>query len=155
MIATGTLVLLNDPGQLAELRADPALLPGAVEELLRYLTVVHLVVLRVATEDIEIGGQLIRAGEGVIPLNFSANRDEAHYPDPDRFDIHRAARDHFAFGHGIHQCVGQSLARAELLVVWETLLRRIPTLEPAIPAEDVQVKLFSQISGVSALPVTW
>ncbi|MFC6085099.1 cytochrome P450 [Sphaerisporangium aureirubrum] len=155
MIATGTLVLLRNPGHVAELRADPGLLPGAIEELLRYLTVVHLVVLRVATEDIEIGGQLIRAGEGVIPLNFSANRDDAHYPDADRFDIHRPAKDHFAFGHGIHQCVGQSLARLELRVVWETLLRRIPTLGLAIPAEDVPVKLFSQISGVSVLPVTW
>ncbi|MEO3813314.1 cytochrome P450 [Sphaerisporangium sp. B11E5] len=155
MIATGTMVLLGHPEQLAELREHPALLPGAVEELLRYLTVVHLVVLRVATEDIEIGGQSIKAGEGIIPLNFSANRDDAHYPHADRLDIHRPARDHMAFGHGIHQCVGQSLARAELLVVWETLLRRIPTLELAIPAEDVPAKLFSQISGVSALPVTW
>ncbi|MFD8725285.1 cytochrome P450 [Streptomyces sp. NPDC059629] len=155
MTGTGTLTLLQHPDQLAELRAAPELIPAAVEELLRYLTVVHLIVLRVATEDIEVGGVTIPAGEGIVPLNISANRDDAHYPDADRFDIHRAARDHFAFGFGMHQCLGQPLARVELQVIFETLLRRVPTLRLAVPVDEVPFKLWSPINGVASLPVTW
>ena len=155
MTALGTLTLLQHPDQLAELRARPELIPDAVEELLRYLTIVHLIVLRVAAEDIEIGGVVIPKGEGIIPLNFSANRDDAHYPDADRFDIHRKARDHFAFGYGMHQCLGQPLARVELHVIFETLLRRIPTLRLAVPVEEVPFKLGSPINGLFRLPVTW
>ncbi|MFG2212007.1 cytochrome P450 [Streptomyces sp. NPDC048638] len=155
MVAAGTLLLLRHPEQLALLRAEPELLPQAVEEMLRFLTVVHLVVLRVATEDIEIGSVVIPAGEGIVPLNFSANRDDAHYPDADRFDVRRKCRDHVAFGYGVHQCLGQPLARVELEVVFGTLLRRLPTLRLAVPFEDIPFKLFSQINGVSALPVTW
>ena len=155
MTALGTLTLLQHPDQLAELRADPTLVPGAIEELLRYLTIVHLIITRVATEDIEIGGAVIPAGEGIIPLNLSANRDDAHYTDPDRFDIHRGARDHFAFGYGVHQCLGQPLARVELQVIFETLLRRVPTLQLAEPVEQVPFKVWSPINGVFRLPVTW
>ncbi|MFF3373740.1 cytochrome P450 [Streptomyces sp. NPDC002680] len=155
MIALGTLTLLQHPDQLAELRAKPELIPDAVEELLRYLTIVHLVITRVAAEDIEIGGVVIPAGEGIIPLNFSANRDDAHYPGADRFDIHRNARDHFAFGYGVHQCLGQPLARVELHVIFETLLRRIPTLRLAVPVEEVPFKSLAFINGVNELPVTW
>jgi cytochrome P450 len=155
MTALGTLTLLQQPDQLAELRAKPALIPDAVEELLRYLTIVHLVVRRVAKEDIEIGGEVIPAGEGIIPLNLSANRDDAHYPDAATFDIHRKARDHFAFGYGIHQCVGQQLARVELQVIFETLLRRIPTLRLAAPIEDIAFKSGAPIHGLFELPVTW
>jgi cytochrome P450 len=155
MTALGTLTLLQHPDQLAELRAKPELISDAVEELLRYLTIVHLVVRRVAKEDIEIGGEVIPAGEGIIPLNLSANRDDAHYPDAATFDIHRKARDHFAFGYGIHQCVGQPLARVELQVIFETLLRRIPTLRLAIPIGNVPFKSGAPIHGVLELPVTW
>ena len=155
MTALGALTLLQHPDQLAELRAKPELIHDAVEELLRYLSIVHLVVRRVAKEDIEIGGEVIPAGEGIIPLNFSANRDDAHYPDAATFDIHRKARDHFAFGYGIHQCVGQPLARVELHVIFETLLRRIPTLRLATPVEDIRFKSGAPIHGVLELPVTW
>jgi cytochrome P450 len=155
MTALGTLTLLQHPEQLAELRAHPELIPDAIEELLRYLTVVHLIVLRVAAEDIEIGGVVIPAGEGIVPLNFSANRDDAHYPDAGRFDIHRKARDHFAFGYGMHQCIGQPLARVELHVIFETLLRRVPTLRLAVPLDEVPFKVWSPINGVYELPVTW
>ncbi|MGP4017545.1 cytochrome P450 [Saccharopolyspora sp. 5N708] len=155
MTALGTYTLLQHPDQLAELRGDPELIPNAIEELLRYLTVVHLIVVRIASEDIEIGGTVIPAGEGIIPLNFSANRDDAHFPDAGRFDIHRKARDHVAFGYGIHQCIGQPLARVELQIIFETLLRRIPTLRLAEPVEQVPFKVWSPINGVFRLPVAW
>src|SRR3546814_434116 len=123
MIGLGMLTLLEHPDQLAQLQAEPALIPDAIEELLRYLTVVHLIILRIATEDIEIGGVTIPAGEGIIPLNFAANRDDGHFPDAAKFDIRRRPRDHVAFGYGVHQCIGQALARIELQIVFETLLR--------------------------------
>jgi cytochrome P450 len=155
MTALGTLTLLRHPDQLAELRADPRLLPDAIEELLRWLTVVQLIILRVATEDIEVGGQVIPAGEGIVPLNLAANRDDSHYPHAGLFDIHRRARDHFAFGYGVHRCLGQPLARVELSVIFETLLRRLPGLALAVPAGEVPFKPFSQIAGLSGLPVTY
>ncbi|AEW98448.1 cytochrome P450 [Streptantibioticus cattleyicolor] len=155
MAALGTLLLLRHDDQRQLLTEQPELMPQAVEEMLRFLTVVHLVVLRVATEDIEIGGTVIPAGEGIIPLNFSANRDDAHYPDADRFDVHRKARDHVAFGYGVHQCLGQPLARVELEVVFGTLLRRLPGLRLAVPFDDLPFKSHAQINGVAALPVTW
>jgi cytochrome P450 len=155
MTALGTLTLLQHPDQVAELRQDPGLLPDAIEELLRYLTIVHLIITRVAAEDIEIGGVVIPAGEGIIPLNLSANRDDAHFADPGEFDVHRKARDHVAFGYGIHQCIGQPLARVELQVIFETLLRRVPTLRLAVPFEQVAFRTWSTINGVFQLPVTW
>jgi len=155
MTATGTLTLLQHPDQLAELKANPALYPQAIEELLRYLTIVHLIVLRVAVEDIEIGGVTIPAGAGIIPLNLSANRDDAHFPDAATFDIHRDARDHFAFGYGVHQCIGQPLARVELGIIYETLFRRFPNLRLAVGLEDVEFKSWSPINGVFSLPVRW
>jgi cytochrome P450 len=155
MTALGTLTLLQHPDQLAELRARPELIPAAIEELLRYLTIVHLVVARVATEDIDIGGTTIPAGAGIFPLNISANRDDAHYPDAATFDIHREARDHFAFGYGVHQCIGQPLARAELGIIFETLLRRIPTLALAAPAGSLPFKAHASINGLFDMPVTW
>jgi cytochrome P450 len=155
MAASGALALLQHPEQLAQLKADAALWPQAIEELLRYLTVVHLIIQRVATEDIDIAGVTIPAGAGIIPLNLSANRDDAHFPHADALDIHRDARDHFAFGYGIHQCIGQPLARIELEVIYETLFRRLPDLRLAIPADDVDYKRWSPVSGVLSLPVRW
>jgi cytochrome P450 len=155
MTALGTLALLQHPEQFAALRDDPSLAPGAVEELLRYLTILNEPNWRVAAEDLEIGGQLIKTGEAVIPLTFSANRDTGHYPEPDALDIRRGARDHLAFGFGIHQCLGQPLARVELQVVYATLARRVPTLRLAVPLEDVPYKTDVEIYGVHALPVAW
>jgi cytochrome P450 len=157
MIALGTLALLEHPDQLAELRAtdDPHLIARAVEELLRYLTIVHTGRRRVALEDIEIAGQTIRAGEGVILANEIANRDGSAFADRDRLDLQRDARGHVAFGFGVHQCLGQPLARVELRIVYGTLYRRIPTLRLAADLDDIPFKHDGFIYGVYELPVTW
>ena len=157
MIALGTLALLENPGQLALLREsdDQKLVASAVEELLRYLHITHLGRRRAVTEDIEIAGQVVKAGEGVIMVNEIANRDPDVFPDPDRLDITRDARRHVAFGFGIHQCLGQPLARMELQVVYGTLYRRIPSLKLACALEDVKFKNDAFIYGVHELPVTW
>ncbi|WP_228000629.1 cytochrome P450 [Nocardia australiensis] len=158
MIALGTLALLEHPKQLAELRDsdDPALVRSTVEEMLRYLTIVHSGRRRVAMEDVEVGGQLIRAGEGIIVAGEAANRDAAAFPDsPNDLDIHRDARHHVAFGYGIHQCLGQPLARVELQVVYNTLYRRIPTLRLAGDLADVRFKDDMIVYGVHELAVTW
>jgi cytochrome P450 len=157
MIALGTLALLQHPDQLAELRKteDPKLIAGAVEELLRYLNIVHSGRRRMALENIEIDGQTIRAGEGVILANDIGNRDTTAFADPDRLDIHRDARRHLAFGFGVHQCLGQPLARVELQVVYGTLYRRIPTLRLAVDLDQVPFKHDAVVYGVYELPVTW
>jgi cytochrome P450 len=157
MIGLGTLTLLQHPDQLAELRGsdDPKLVAGAVEELLRYLSIVHSGRRRVATEDVEIGGRLIRAGEGVIVATDAGNRDATAFPDPDVLDIHRRARHHVAFGYGVHQCLGQPLARVELQVVYGTLYRRVPTLRQAVPLEEIRFKHDMLVYGVHELPVSW
>ena len=157
MIALGTLALLQHPGQLALLREsdDPKFIAGAVEELLRYLHITHLGRRRAVTGDIEIGGQVLKAGEGVILANEIANRDPEMFPDPDRLDLTRDARRHVAFGFGVHQCLGQPLARMELQVVYGTLYRRIPTLRLACALEDVRFKHDAFIYGVHELPVSW
>ena len=154
MISLGTITLLQHPEQLAELRDDPSLAPGAVEELLRYLTVAHHVAFRMATDELEVGGHCVHAGEGVIAPLAAANRDPEVFPDPDRFDIHRDARRHVAFGFGIHQCLGQHLARLELTVVFERLFRRFPKLALAVPHNRINYRN-SMIYGVASLPVTW
>jgi cytochrome P450 len=157
MIALGTLALLENADQLALLREtdDPGLVASAVEELLRYLHITHLGRRRAVTEDIELAGQVMRAGEGVIMVNEIANRDPDVFPDPDRLDITRDARRHVAFGFGVHQCLGQPLARMELQVVYGTLYRRIPTLKLACALEDVKFKNDAFIYGVHELPVAW
>ncbi|MCX4094146.1 cytochrome P450 [Nocardia sp. alder85J] len=157
MIALGTLALLAHPGQLAELRTttDPQTIATATDELLRYLSVVHDGRRRVATADIEIGGRLIRAGEGVVLLLEAGNRDHTVFPDPDRLDIHRRPHRHLAFGHGTHLCLGQPLARAELRTVYGTLYRRIPTLRLAIPLEELEFERETVVYGVRTLPVEW
>jgi hypothetical protein len=158
MIALGTLALLRNPDQLKIVREsdDPAVISGAVEEMLRYLTIVHNGRRRVATEDVEIGGQLIRAGEGVIVANDAGNRDPSVFAgDPDQLDVLRDARHHVAFGYGIHQCLGQPLARVELQVVYGTLYRRLPNLALAVPFEEIPFKHDMLVYGVHELPVVW
>ncbi|MBP2369530.1 cytochrome P450 [Pseudonocardia parietis] len=154
MLALGTFALLEHPDQMAALRADPDLLPGAVEELMRYLSVVDIL-LRYATEDIELGGETIGAGSTVVVSMLAANRDPRHFDDPDTLDIRRTARGQLAFGHGVHQCLGQQLARIEMRAGFGGLLRRFPTLELAVPAGDVRLKTDMTIYGVHELPVTW
>lgn len=157
MITLGTLLLLENPAVLAEIREsdDPALLKNAVEELLRYLNITHMGRRRVALEDIEICGRVIRAGEGVIVTGDTGNRDSRVFEQPDKLDIHRKARHHVTFGFGIHQCLGQPLARLELQVVFSTLFRRIPTLRRATPLTDIPFKEDSIVYGAHSAPVTW
>jgi cytochrome P450 len=157
MIALGTLALLQHPDQLAELRAteDPKLIAGSVEELLRYLSIAHTGRRRVALEDIQIADQTIRAGEGLILANDIGNRDVSVFADPDRLDVHRDARQHQAFGFGVHQCLGQPLARVELQVVYGTLYRRVPTLRLGVDLEQIAFKHDGLVYGVYELPVTW
>jgi cytochrome P450 len=157
MIALGTAALLEHPDQLAILRDtdDAKLIAGAVEELLRYLHITHSGRRRVALEDIEIGGQVIRAGDGMIFANDVANRDDEVFADPDRLDVHRDARRHVAFGFGVHQCLGQPLARVELQVVYGTLFPRIPNLRLAVNVDQVPFKHDAFIYGVHELLVTW
>ncbi|GAA4629760.1 cytochrome P450 [Actinoallomurus vinaceus] len=157
MIALGTLALLENPDQLALLRDtdDPKLVASAVEELLRYLNITHNGRRRVALEDIEIGGQTIRAGEGIILPNDIGNRDPDAFEDPDRLDLRREARHHVAFGFGVHQCLGQPLARLELQVVYSTLYKRIPTLRLATDLDRIPFKHDGSVYGVYELPVTW
>ncbi|MGW1375709.1 cytochrome P450 [Streptomyces sp. NPDC002446] len=155
MTALSTLALLRNPDQLARLRTDPSLIKGAVEELLRYLTIVHNGLPRVATEDVAVGGVTIRAGEGVLCTLNTANRDEEVFPGGAGLDVGRDARRHVAFGFGVHQCLGQPLARVELQVAVETLLRRLPGLRLAVPFEDVPFRHDMGIYGVHSLPVAW
>jgi cytochrome P450 len=157
MITLGTLTLLQHPDQLALLRDsdDPKLIASAVDELLRWITITHGGLRRVALEDIEIAGQVIRAGEGIITVNETANRDASVFPDPDLLDITRDARRHVTFGYGIHQCLGQPLARMELQVVYPSLLRRIPTLALAADLEEIPFKHDGFVYGAYELPVTW
>ena len=154
MIALGTLTLLQNPGQLALVKSDPSLVPAAVEELLRYLSVAHQVAFRLATGELEVGGTCIHAGEGVIAPIAAANRDPDVFPEPDTFDITRDARRHVAFGFGLHQCLGQPLARIELQAVFSKLFVRFPDLALA---EDPAKLTFrnSIIYGVEKLLVTW
>src|SRR5262249_16767930 len=126
MITLGTLGLLENPDQLKALQADPGLAPKAVEELLRYWSIADMVSgSRVATDDIEIGGEVIKKGDGVIALLSGANRDGSMFADPDTVDIERGGRHHVAFGYGVHQCLGQNIVRVELDIVLTTLFRRI------------------------------
>jgi cytochrome P450 len=157
MIAFGTLALLQHPAELARIRDtdDPALIANAVEELLRYLTIVHSLVARVAIEDVTIGGQLIRAGEGLVMNLPAGNWDTAFVGEPGNFDIDRNSRAHVAFGYGVHQCIGQILARAELQIALPTLLRRLPGLRLAVPLEELRLRDDMSIYGVHELPVEW
>ena len=158
MLGLGVLALLQYPEQSAVLRDtdDPKIIANAVEELLRYLSIIQNGQRRVAIEDIEIAGEVIRAGEGIIIDLAPANWDAKAFAEPERLYLHRSgASQHVAFGYGRHQCVGQQLARAELQIVYHTLLRRIPTLELAAPIEDIPFKHDRLTYGVYELPVTW
>jgi cytochrome P450 len=158
MIGLGVLALLENPDQLAVLRdaEDPKIVANAVEELLRYLSIIQNGQRRVAIEDIEIGGEVIRAGEGIIIDLAPANWDPNVLDEPERLYLHRSkAGQHVAFGYGRHQCVGQQLARAELQIVYHTLFRRVPTLKLAVPIQDIPFKHDRLAYGVYELPVTW
>ncbi|WNM31399.1 cytochrome P450 [Streptomyces sp. Li-HN-5-11] len=155
MLSLGTFALLQNPAQLAALRADPALTDGAVEELLRYLSVAKTF-MRTALEDVEVGGRTIEAGTTVVLSYNTANRDPERFTDPHVLDIRRQSAGHLAFSHGIHQCLGQQLARVEMRVAFRALVDRFPTLRLAVPAEEVDLRPeTADIYGVKSLPVTW
>ena len=153
LIATGTLALLTHPSELARLRSDPSLLPGAVEELLRYANPLNHATDRYAPEPLEVGGVLIPAGEPVLVVTSSANRDPARFPDPDRLDLGRDASGHVAFGHGIHYCVGAPLARLEGEIAFGALLSRFPGLSLAVDPAALRWRPSSLIHGLETLPV--
>lgn len=154
MLALGTFALLRNPSQLAALRDDPSLADGAVEELLRYLSIATTG-MRGVLEDVELGGAPLKAGDTVIIAVNAANRDPAKFSDPEVLDVRRSAAGHLAFGHGVHQCLGQQLARVEMRVAFPALLARFPSLRLAVPAEEVPLRDPLQIYGVRSLPVTW
>ncbi|MFF5212219.1 cytochrome P450 [Streptosporangium sp. NPDC000396] len=155
MLALGTFALLRNPAQLAALRADPALTDRAVEELLRYLSVAKTF-FRTALEDVELGSHTIEAGTTVILSYNTANRDPERFADPHVLDLRRQDGGHLAFGHGIHQCLGQQLARVEMRVAFPALVSRFPTLRLAVPAEEIALRPeTADIYGVKSLPVTW
>lgn len=157
MISLGTIALLQHPDQLARLQEtdDPALIANLVEELMRYLSIVHTQVDRVALEDLTINGQLIRAGDRVLMNLPAGNWDTAFIDDPATLNIERNARGHLGFGFGVHQCIGQNLARVELQIALTTLFRRLPGLALAVPADELSFAGEQEIYTIHELPVTW
>ncbi|MFJ6016865.1 cytochrome P450 [Streptomyces sp. NPDC092952] len=155
MITLGMLMLLENPGKLAELRADPDLIGTAVEELLRYLSVIQFGLLRYATRDVTIGGTEVKAGEWLVAAVPSGNRDESVFPSSDTLDLGRQVRTNLAFGFGAHVCIGQHLARIELQVALSTLLHRIPELRLAEPLAQSEFKRNDIVYGLQSMRVTW
>jgi cytochrome P450 len=155
MLALGTFVLLRHPDQATALREDPGLAENTVEELMRYLTIAHIGPIRVAKDDVLLAGHTIRAGETVTISLPAVNRDPSRFADPNRLDITRSAGSHLGFGHGIHQCLGQQLARIEMRLAYPALLRRFPSLRLAVPPEQVPMRTRATIYGVHRLPVSW
>ncbi|GAA0642649.1 cytochrome P450 [Streptomyces malaysiensis subsp. malaysiensis] len=154
LISAGLVTLLQHPEQVAELRADPGLLPEAVEELLRYAHPNQMAIRRFPTEPIEIGGTQIPAGATVMLCLASAHRDPKRYPSPDEFDIHREDKAHLALGQGMHYCLGAPLARMEIQIALHTLLHRFPQLDLAVPPQQLQWRTSFRSRALKAVPVT-
>jgi cytochrome P450 len=154
MLGLGTLALLRHPDQLAAVRDEPERVDAAVEELLRWLSIVHSGTGKITTTEVEIAGQRIGAGEFVMCALPAANRDPALRDDPERLDVTRGAVGHVAFGHGIHHCLGAPLARMEMRTAFPALLRRFPGLR-TVSDGAVQFRSFHIIYGLAALPVAW
>jgi len=153
LLASGMLALLLNPAELGRLRADPALIGGAVEELLRYVSPVNHATYRVTAEPVEIGGARIGAGEPVIVALSSADRDPSRYAYPERLDLGRDSSGHLAFGHGIHYCLGAPLARLEAEIAFGALLDRFGSMRLAVPADSLRWRPSTLIPGLEALPV--
>jgi cytochrome P450 len=152
LLGNGTFLLLSDRDRWDALRADRSLLPSAIEEMLRYESPVETATFRVAVEDLEIGGQLIRAGEPVFVVLLSANRDD-HFPYADELHLDRPQNSHLAFGHGIHYCLGAPLARLEASIAFDKLLTRFPDLDLDVEADELQWRAGMLIRGLQRLPV--
>jgi cytochrome P450 len=151
-----TLVQLLRTGQWADLVADPALAPGLVEECIRTQSIADNTLLRLAVRDFELQGHTIHAGERVVGLMAAANHDPAVFPDPTQLDPSRQnLRRHVGLGHGVHVCLGQNLARVELDVVFQSLARRLPTIELDCPEADLDWKHDGFVFGVREVPVRW
>ena len=149
LISGGMLALIEHPEERARIVADPSLLPTAIEELLRWVSpLIHF--RRTATRDVEMHGQRIKENDKVVIFYPSANRDEVKFPDPERFDVTRTPNDHLAFGIGEHFCLGANLARLEIQLIFEEMLRRLPDLELAGPVRRLRSNF---INGIKAMPV--
>jgi len=154
MISSGVLALLTHPQELARLRADPALLPGAIEEFLRYESPLNMSTIRYTTEPVEVGSTTIPAGAVVFIALPSANRDPDRFADPDRLDVARpGSNGHLSFGHGIHHCLGAPLARLEGEIVFRALLDRFPSWELVGPGDELTWRYTAQFRSLIALPV--
>ncbi len=155
MLGLGTLALLRHPDQLAAVRDDPDAVGPAVEELLRWLSIVQTSIPRITTTDVELAGVRIPAGQLVFASLPAGNRDPEFTDAPDVLDIRRGAAGHLAFGHGVHHCLGAPLARMEMRIAWPALLRRFPNLALAEDFDDVQFRSFHFIYGLRSLMVSW
>lgn len=155
MLGLATFCLLQNPGQLELLRREPELMPGAIEELLRYLTVAHMGPIRAALDDVEVGGVTVRKGETVMISLPRANRDPELLDGGETLDVARARCPHLAFGHGVHQCIGSQLARSEMVIGMAALIERFPDLRLAVPAPDVPMRTDMRVYGVHSLSVRW
>jgi len=155
LLATGTLMLLDRPEQLAKLKADFSLVPAAVEELLRFNGPATIAGPRYAAEDMEFAGQQIQKGDMVFPVLLSANHDESQFTDPEELDIARELTHHLAFGHGIHSCLGAPLARLEGDIAFTTLLGRMPNLHLSVPRESITWNFALNSWSLTALPVAF
>jgi cytochrome P450 len=154
LIGNGAYLLLCERGRWKRLRADPALLPTAIEEFLRYEGPVEVSTFRIATEDVRLGGATIPAGDPVLVVLLSANRDEERFPDAAELRLDRAQNPHLAFGHGIHYCLGAPLARLEAQIAFTKLMARCPDLRLAVPKDALRWRPGLLMRGLQALPVT-
>lgn len=154
VLSGGMLQLIRHPGALAAIRRDPGLIPTAVEEMLRWVSPIKSMS-RTTTRDVELGGETIPAGDELLLMYASANRDEAHFEAPFTFDIHREPNRHLAFGQGPHFCLGASLARLELKCMFEVVAERLHDLELAVDEDDLEWRPSSFISGLERLPITF
>jgi cytochrome P450 len=154
IIALGILALLDNPGQYAALAADPGLVPGAIEELLRYVSLVEQLA-RVATEDIEIAGEVIKAGDGILISFAGANLDPGVTTHPGQLDVTRPPSRHLAFSFGIHHCLGRNLARLELDIALRSLITRFPTLRPTLAVEEIPAYNDGTVQRLLSFPVAW
>lgn len=155
MLGLGTLALLEHPGQLTQLRNRPELIDQAVEELIRFISVLSTVSPRTVAEDVSLAGRQIKAGDVVVCSLLAVNRAKVPGGPADDLDIAREDGSHIAFGHGIHHCIGAALARLELRIGYLALLRRFPGLRLAVPREELRFRSYAPNYNLEALPVTW